>query len=220
MLGRALATGHHTAMRGSPSHLLFVAASLAALAYYASHWFVLSSPAHVVVKGAGVALLAAWAWHRAGGANRPLLVLALALGALGDILLETSGMVVGGIAFFAGHLVAIRLYWRNRRRTRWIAPALGLAVAATAYAFTRDPGVAVYAAAVGAMAGSALASRFALAGLGGLLFAGSDLLIFAQMGPLHGSPLPGLLIWPTYFVGQALIAYGVATAPPRETTRR
>lgn len=148
-----------------------------------------------------------------------LFVAALALGALGDVLLETSGMIVGGVAFFAGHLVAILLYWRNRLRARWIAPALGLAVAAAAYAFTRDAGVAVYAAAVGGMAGSAVASRFPLAGLGGLLFAGSDLLIFAQMGPLYGSALPGLLIWPTYFIGQALIAYGVATAPPKEAAR-
>ncbi len=61
------------------------------------------------------------------------------------------------------------------------------------------------------MAASAGASRFPRyrVGIGALMFLGSDLLIFARMGPLPGSPLPGLLIWPLYFGGQALIAWGV-----------
>ena len=29
------------------------------------------------------------------------------------------------------------------------------------------------------------------------------------MGPLAGSPLPGLLIWPLYYFGQFLICVGV-----------
>ena len=48
-----------------------------------------------------------------------------------------------------------------------------------------------------------------------VLFVASDLLIFARLGPLAGSPLPGLLIWPTYFAGQALIAWGVVTVLAR-----
>ena len=61
------------------------------------------------------------------------------------------------------------------------------------------------------MFGTAVTSRFpgARVGLGAALFVFSDLLIFAQMGPLAASPLPGLLIWPVYFGGQALIAWGV-----------
>jgi uncharacterized membrane protein YhhN len=61
------------------------------------------------------------------------------------------------------------------------------------------------------MAASAWISRFPryLTGIGAMMFLGSDLLIFARLGPLAGSALPGLLIWPLYFAGQVLIAWGV-----------
>jgi hypothetical protein len=45
-----------------------------------------------------------------------------------------------------------------------------------------------------------------------VLFVISDLLIFSRFGPLEGSAIPGLLIWPTYFAAQALIAWGVGGA--------
>ena len=35
------------------------------------------------------------------------------------------------------------------------------------------------------------------------------MLIFAHQTPGGGSIVPALLIWPLYFAGQALIAYGV-----------
>ncbi len=41
------------------------------------------------------------------------------------------------------------------------------------------------------------------------MFVASDLLIFARLGPLATSPLPGLLIWPLYYFGQFLICIGV-----------
>ena len=50
--------------------------------------------------------------------------------------------------------------------------------------------------------------------LGAVLFVVSDLLIFARLGPLAGSAIPPLAIWPLYFAGQVLIATGVAR-PPR-----
>ena len=61
------------------------------------------------------------------------------------------------------------------------------------------------------MAATAWISRFPRywTGLGAVLFVISDLLIFARMGPLAGSAVPGLLIWPIYFTGQAMIAMGV-----------
>ena len=46
-------------------------------------------------------------------------------------------------------------------------------------------------------------------GLGAVLFVISDLLIFARMGPLQWEEIGDLLIWPTYFAGQFLIATGV-----------
>jgi uncharacterized membrane protein YhhN len=76
------------------------------------------------------------------------------------------------------------------------------------------PGIAVYALGLGAMAGTAWFSRFprSTVGLGAWLFVASDLLIFARLGPLHGSVVPDLLVWPLYVVGQGLIAWGVVTS--------
>jgi uncharacterized membrane protein YhhN len=75
------------------------------------------------------------------------------------------------------------------------------------------PGIALYATGLGAMAASAWISRFPRyrIGLGAVMFVASDLLIFAKMGPLAGSLIPVFLIWPLYFAGQALIAWGAVT---------
>jgi uncharacterized membrane protein YhhN len=192
--------------------LILAAALLAGICFY----FIPRAPDEawwVAWKAVGVALLAVWAALQARDANGWLLVGVLAFGALGDVLLETSGMGIGGVAFLIGHLIAMRLYVGNRRG------AVGVAIAATvtgagivsgiAFALTRDPGVALYAAGLGGMAGSAVASRFPVAAIGAVSFAFSDLMIFASLGPLAGSALPGLVIWPTYFAGQALVAIGV-----------
>jgi uncharacterized membrane protein YhhN len=55
------------------------------------------------------------------------------------------------------------------------------------------------------------ASRFPLAAVGAALFALSDSLIFIRMGPLEGAQWADYTIWATYFAGQALIAWGVAS---------
>jgi uncharacterized membrane protein YhhN len=62
-----------------------------------------------------------------------------------------------------------------------------------------------------AMAAAAWTSRFSRysVGIGAMLFVASDLLIFARMGPLAQSQLPGMLIWPLYYAGQYLICFGV-----------
>ena len=51
--------------------------------------------------------------------------------------------------------------------------------------------------------------RFHRVGIGAVLFVISDLLIFSRFGAMKESAVPGLLIWPTYFAAQALIAWGV-----------
>lgn len=200
---------------------LFLAALIAGASYYADHWLDLGGTAAIVWKGSGVALLALWARFRAGDTDRRLIAAALGLGALGDVLLETHGMTTGAIAFLAGHIVAAIVYLRNPARPWLLVVPVALGVAAMAWALPADrsaaPGIALYALGLGAMAGAALASRFPLAALGAALFVVSDLLIFARSGPLAASPLPGLLVWPTYFAGQALIAWGVVTAPTKET---
>jgi uncharacterized membrane protein YhhN len=100
----------------------------------------------------------------------------------------------------------------NRRRDGGaVAIAIALAVPAAAFAITHDIGATVYAAGLGGMAGAAWYSRFPrkIVATGALMFVASDLLIFAELGPLQGSILPSLTIWPLYVAGQASIAWGV-----------
>ena len=70
---------------------------------------------------------------------------------------------------------------------------------------------ALYASGLGVMTAAAWTSSFPRyrVGLGAVMFAVSDLLIFADLGPLADSALPGLLIWPLYYFGQFLICTGV-----------
>ncbi len=202
-------------METRAARLLFLAALIAGGSYYATHWITVVPAVDVVWKGSGVGLLAAWAAVQARGTDGWLIAAALALGATGDVLLETHGLTVGAIAFLAGHVVAAVLYLRNRSGPLWQAVVIAAAVAGAAFLLPADrsaaPGIALYAAGLGAMFGTAAISRFpqGSVGLGAALFVLSDLLIFGRMGPMAGSALPDLLIWPTYFAGQALIAWGV-----------
>jgi len=176
--------------------------------------------AFVVWKGSGVALLAVWVLLAAPGRDGRWLALLLAFGALGDVLLETHGLVVGALAFLAGHLVAISLYARHRRSDLSRADIVGalvfvIAVTGFSFALAADralaPGVAAYAAGLGAMASAAWLTRFprALTAAGALMFVVSDLLIFARAGRPALDILPvGLAVWGLYFAGQSLIALG------------
>ena len=162
-----------------------------------------------------MSLLAIWAATRARDFDGWLLVALMALGAAGDVLLEAS-LTIGGAIFLAGHAVAIWLYLRNRAAdARWW-PLLMVPIVVAVSAMlpsdrTAAPGIALYAFGVSAMAACALMSRFRIAALGASMFVMSDLLIFARLGPLAGSLVPHLLVWPLYFIGQALIAWDVGT---------
>lgn len=195
---------------------LFAAALIAGVSYFFADRLTAPGALHVVWKGAGVGLLALWAASNARSSDGRLLASVLALGAAGDLLLETHGLTVGAIAFLAGHLVAIWLYLRNRRPNpsgsqRALAVGLLIGTPLVSWLLTRDAGVALYATGLGAMAGAAWLSRFPRyrVGVGAVLFVVSDWLIFARSGVLADSVLPKLLVWPTYFAGQALIAWGV-----------
>lgn len=194
------------------SHLrLFVAAVVAGVSFWAASHLGVAGPLFIVWKGAGVGLLALFAGLVARERNGWLITAVLALGMLGDVLLETSGIVIGAAAFLAGHLASILLYVSNRRHDGGaVAIAIALAVPVAAFAITHDVAATVYAAGLGGMAGAAWYSRFPrnIVATGALMFVASDLLIFAGLGPLKDSVLPGLTIWPLYFAGQALIAYG------------
>jgi uncharacterized membrane protein YhhN len=193
-------------------HALFAAALLVGGSFSWAAWSGWDGAAVVAWKGAGVALLALWAFWEATRRGDRQIALVLALGALGDVLLDTAGLIVGAVAFLIGHLVAIDLYRRHPAGPP--APALLAAVLVSAVggALTWDPGVAIYAFGLGGMAGMATISRFPpRVAIGAWLFVASDLLIFARFGPLAGSAVPRLLVWPLYFAGQALIAHGVVT---------
>lgn len=198
--------------------LLFILALIAGASFYATHWIEIGGAAQVVWKGSGVALLALWAASHARRLDGWLIAAVLALGALGDVMLETHGLTIGALAFLAGHIVAVALYLRNRERPYLPAIIFAFSVVSFSVALTVTqpgmPGIALYALGLGAMAGAAGISSFPKGSvlLGALLFVVSDLLIFSQLGPLRASALPGLLIWPTYFGGQALIAWGVVTS--------
>ena len=195
---------------------------LASLIAGISYWFVAGSAVPglylILWKGAGVALLAVYAWAHHPVADAHRIALVMALGALGDMVLEVN-FTGGALAFFAGHMVAIALYLRHRRTDLFGADkatsaALLIGIPALSFGLTGKPEVAFYALGLGGMAAAAWASDFpsARVGIGAVLFAVSDLLIFARMGVMPQSPVPALLVWPLYYFGQFLIAVGVIGA--------
>ncbi|MGP1283259.1 MAG: lysoplasmalogenase family protein [Parasphingopyxis sp.] len=213
-------TEESSSKAGDLSPAILVLALFAGLSYYLATRFIEPSALLIAWKGAGVGLLAVWAAMQARSLDGWLLALVMALGATGDVLLDAVGMVQGGMAFMAGHLIAITLFFRNRRpqttlSQKLLAILLVPVVIWLSWSFPADremaTGVALYATPLAFMAALAWISRFSryLTGIGALLFVVSDQLIFARMGPLADSLIPGLLIWPLYFTGQAMIAIGV-----------
>lgn len=193
------------------------AAVVGGVSYVAARGLDLPAGLETAWKGSGVGFLALYAALRARTVDGRLLTAVMALGALGDVLLETHGFVVGGAAFLAGHVAAIVLYARNRRpglaRGQALAAALLVpATVAAAWTLTGDLGTAVYALGLAAMAAMAWTSRFPrlAVGLGALMFLVSDLLIFARVaGRAPDDLVVGLAVWGLYFVGQLRICTGV-----------
>lgn len=169
----------------------------------------------IALKGGSVAALCAYALVHSRQSDGRLLAAVMALGAAGDVGIELDVRLGGGL-FLLSHLVAIALYRRNRRAQptptqRAAAGALLAGVPLAAWLLTYDPLAAIYAAALGAMAGSAWLSRFSRyrVGLGVLLFVASDLLIFARLDEALPESLTQWLIWPLYYAAQLLICTGV-----------
>ncbi|MEY4269606.1 MAG: hypothetical protein RLZZ58_822 [Pseudomonadota bacterium] len=202
--------------------IIWLAALLAGASFFGAALAGLHGPAIIAWKGAGVALFALWAARQAASRDGWWIAAVMALGALGDILLETHGLRIGGTAFAIGHLLAIALYLRHRRPA--LTPsqrALGLIVvpfgALTTFALAQgSPGLwphVVYGTIVSVMAATAWTSRFPRyqTGIGAMMFLASDLLIFAKAGGAVPAPVTQWLIWPLYFGGQALIVHGVVS---------
>ena len=187
-------------------------------------FWVLPIPAWAMIaaKGAGVGFLALAAAKSALDLDGWLLALVMALGAIGDVLLDIR-FAAGAAGFAMGHLVAIWLYLRNRRAGARFAD---MAMAAALFWITslvpflllqgrpEQPAFGAYGLLLGAMAASAWLSRFPrrLVALGAVLFVASDLLIAARLGMAARPIILGLAIWYLYFAGQFLIFFGISGA--------
>lgn len=201
----------------------YLLGSLAAGISYPATWLFLPLDGGLLAmfwKMAAVGLLVPFALRRHHEGEFVPLAIMLAFYALGDGLIELS-MVAGALAFAAGHLVGISIYFRHRRvkpafSQKLLAVTILLATPVIAYFLppTRDEGiqVALYSVILAAMAAMAWSSNFPRyrVGLGAILFVLSDLLIFAALGPLAGSDAAALAIWYLYYFGVLMIAVGIA----------
>ena len=190
------------------------------------HW---DGPAIWAWKTSGVGLLALWAAANARSTDGKLIAAALAFGAFGDWLLDAAGMLPGAAAFATGHLIAIILYMRNRRPSLtasqkllgWVLVPLAILIAwgLTRGAEVHQMGAAIaYTGGVAIMAATAWTSRFPRyrTGIGAMMFLASDLFIFAGEGGALSKDARIWLVWPLYFAGQALIAWGVVSTLSKE----
>ena len=199
---------------------LVFASIAAALAFYylrAGPW----PEAYLIpLKGSAVALLAVYLWVRHSSPDARLMAWAFGAASLGDMAIEID-RTIGALLFFLYHVLALGVYLRNRRPSlsptqKWAVAAMLLLTPVIAWFMPAEraqaPATALYALALGAMAAGAWASVFPRyrVGSGAVLFLLSDLLLFAEMGPLQGSAVPQILAWPVYYLGQLLIAVGVA----------
>ncbi|WP_137752600.1 lysoplasmalogenase [Sphingopyxis sp. L1A2A] len=208
---------------------LWLAALAGGISYFAAVYMRLDGPTIWAWKASGVGLLAIWAAVNARGGDGRLIAAVLVFGALGDWLLDAVGMLSGAAAFATGHLIAIILYLRNRRPRltwsqkllAWLLVPLALVIA---WGLTRgaEPalmGAAIaYTGGVAIMAATAWTSRFPRyrTGIGAMAFLASDLFIFAGEGGTLSKDVTLWLVWPLYFGGQALIAWGVVSTLAKE----
>ena len=199
---------------------LWLLALAGGISFFVAVYLRLDGPAIWAWKTSGVGLLAVWAAANAREKNGWLIAAVLGFGALGDYLLDAKGLETGAVAFVIGHVIAIALYLTNRRAQMtpsqrllgWLAmPATLVIVWAMLSPAAGWWHAAIYSLFVAAMAGVAWTSRFPRyrTGIGAMMFLASDLFIFAGEGGVLSKDVTMWLVWPFYFAGQALIAWGV-----------
>lgn len=202
-------------------------AVIGGISFFVAVFLRLDGPAIWAWKTTGVGFLALWAAANARGRDGWLIAAILGFGALGDYLLDARGMIVGAMAFAVGHVIAIVFYLINRRGVltpsqRWLGWLTMPATLAIVWGMLSPaPGwwhAAVYSLFVAAMSATAWMSRFPRyrTGIGAMLFLASDLFIFAGEGAALGKDVTMWLVWPLYFGGQALIAWGVVSTLAKE----
>jgi uncharacterized membrane protein YhhN len=194
-------------------------------------------PGSVVIKALSMAPLAVLAFRVLRRIDRAspdglILAAALMLSCAGDVFLHLSFrryFVHALVAFLLAHVTYVVLFVRNRPRP--LRPSTGQLILAfvvvvygllmyswlwTGLGRLAGPALA-YAVAITAMVLSTILAGFSrpFVWIGALLFLISDSLIAAGRFMVT-VPLLGLLIWPTYYLGQ----YGIAIGFLREKTLR
>ncbi|MDO9369281.1 MAG: lysoplasmalogenase [Sphingopyxis sp.] len=206
---------------------LWLLALAGGISFFVAVYLRLEGPTIWIWKTTGVACLAVWAAANARNRGGWLIAAVLGFGALGDYLLDAKGLIAGAGAFAVGHLIAVILYLTNRRAEMtpsqrllgWLTmPATLVIVWAMLSPAAGWWHAAVYSLFVAAMAAAAWTSRFPRyrTGIGAMLFLASDLFIFAGEGGVLSKDVTLWLVWPLYFAGQALIAWGVVSTLSRE----
>ncbi|MGH6695030.1 lysoplasmalogenase family protein [Sphingopyxis sp.] len=209
---------------------LWLLALVGGISFFVAVYLRLDGPVIWAWKTVGVGLLAVWAAANAREKNGWLIAAVLGFGALGDYLLDAKGLIVGAAAFAVGHLIAIILYLTNRRAQMapsqrllgWLTmPATLVIVWGMLSPAAGWWHAAVYSLFVAAMAAAAWMSRFPRyrTGIGAMMFLASDLFIFAGEGAVLSKDVTMWLVWPLYFAGQALIAWGVVSTVASEAAK-
>lgn len=182
------------------------------------------------LKAAPVLLLAVYAVI-AGGAT--WLVMALFLGALGDLCLAYDGeraFIAGLVSFLLSHLAYVALFWPMAEPSLILgeawrigsAAALAILVPALILVLWRPAGplampVAIYGLVIGAMGFTALSVADAAVFLGAALFISSDTALAAEKF-LVGAAAPlsrplRYFVWATYYSAQLVFTLAVAGLP-------
>jgi uncharacterized membrane protein YhhN len=182
-------------------------------------------PGSWIVKAASVAILALMAGRRGTWG----LATALAFSALGDALLEYSAdlpFFIGGLlAFLLAHITYTVVFPRQWKAVRVTAGAIltllysaGLAAWLLPEVGTIVVPVAVYVAAITAMVMSIFTARLSNRWVetGAVLFLISDSVLAVDRFRMP-VPFAEWIIWPTYYVGQLLIATGFLSALAQHT---
>lgn len=182
----------------------------------------LPKPLIVAEKGVFSALLAMSVFAARKGSASNMVGVALAISAVGDMLLVTVGSTVGGLAFAVAHVLAGYAYAKNQRDHNsatllMFATAVPLIAVVSSYLALRGSDqnalMSLFPLISASMAALAILSRFPLwfSGLGAVIFVASDVLFLADLGVLHHSGELGFLTWASYAVGYAMVAHGAAS---------
>lgn len=226
-----MTAGFRPASRG-----LLVLSAVTSLLYFATIPWGGAAPWRIVAKGLSISPLAVLAWRElAPGRARALLAGALALGSLGDVLLDIgpAWFTAGLGSFLVGHLLYTWLWsshWRRPlqpTRVQRLRVTLILAACA-ALAATLVPRlgaltlpVIFYMAAISAMAAASALAPFSSSRIfwGAVLFVFSDAVIAVHR--FH-TPLPGRdwLVWSTYYAAQFAIVSGYLREAARQSALR